>query len=122
MVSATQQTKSNAAVISLPEEDLFVVYKGVNSAGAYSMDVRINPLINFVWAGFFILIAGAAFAGMGRRAAKKEEVEAAQHEIDVEEAELAEERALAAAEAKAAKAEASAEKRAGKVSDVKNDK
>lgn len=67
LVESTQQTKSNTGVIGFPEEDLFVIYKGVNTAGNFSIDVRVNPLIRFVWGGFFVLIAGVAIAALGRR-------------------------------------------------------
>ena len=66
----TQQTKLNAAVIGFPEEDLFVVYRGVDYEGNFSLDVRINPLIMFVWIGFGMLLAGTLFALVGRRRAK----------------------------------------------------
>ena len=66
---ATQQRKLNAAVLGFPEEDLFVVYRGVNQAGWFSLDVRVNPFINFVWLGFGMLMAGTAFACFGRRRA-----------------------------------------------------
>ena len=49
LVSATQQQKLEASVIGFPLEDLFVVYRGVNDEGDFSMDVRVNPLISFVW-------------------------------------------------------------------------
>lgn len=65
--SATQQTKLNASVISFPTEDLFVVYRGVNDAGQLSMDVRVNPLVSFVWVGFGLLVVGTAIATFGRR-------------------------------------------------------
>lgn len=64
---ASQQTKLNASVLSSPTEDLFVVYRGVNDAGDLSLDVRVNPLIGFVWTGFGMLVAGTAFAALGRR-------------------------------------------------------
>lgn len=64
---ASQQTKLNAAVLSSPTEDLFVVYRGVNDDGALSLDVRVNPLIGFVWAGFGMLAVGTAAAALGRR-------------------------------------------------------
>ena len=67
LVSSTQQTKLNASVISLPTEDLFVVYRGVNQAGDLSMDVRVNPLVSFAWVGFGLLMAGTAIALFGRR-------------------------------------------------------
>ena len=58
----TQQQKLNAAVIGFPEEDLFVVYRGVNQEGAFSLDVRINPFILFVWIGFGMLLVGTLVA------------------------------------------------------------
>ena len=67
LVQSTQQQKLNAGVISFPTEDLFVVYKGVNKDGAFSMDVRVNPLISVVWIGFFLLMIGVCVATLGRR-------------------------------------------------------
>ena len=64
---ATQQQKLNAAVVGFPEEDLFIVYRGVNANNDFSMDVRINPLINLVWIGFVMLMAGTFAALVGRR-------------------------------------------------------
>ena len=66
----TQQTKLNAGVIGFPEEDLFVVYRGVDYEGNFSLDVRVNPLIALVWIGFGMLLAGTLFALVGRRRAK----------------------------------------------------
>lgn len=68
----TQQTKSNAAIIELPTKDVFVVYRGMSNTLALSMDVRINPMIRFVWTGFFILIAGSVIASVGRRPGSKD--------------------------------------------------
>jgi len=62
VVKATQQNKLTAGIINFPEEDLFVVYRGVNMNGDFSMDVRVNPLIGFVWVGFGLLMAGSAIA------------------------------------------------------------
>ena len=76
LVESTQQTKSNAAVISFAEEDLFVVYKGVNNAGDYSLDVRVNPQISLVWVGFGMLMLGSAIAALGRRTRKQKADEA----------------------------------------------
>jgi cytochrome c-type biogenesis protein CcmF len=67
LVKTTQQTKEVAGVLSFPDEDLFVVYKGSNASHAFSMDVRVNPLIGFVWAGFIMLIVGIAVAALGKR-------------------------------------------------------
>lgn len=69
VVQSTQQQKLVASVISFPEEDLFVVYRGVNSNGDFSMDVRVNPLITPVWVGFGLLMVGAALATFGGRGA-----------------------------------------------------
>lgn len=72
LVSTTQQQKLEASVISFPLEDLFVVYRGVNDAGDYSMDVRVNPLISLVWVGFGLLMVGCLiplFAKRGERRA-----------------------------------------------------
>lgn len=68
LLPETQQTKANTAILGFADEDLFVVYQGVNSASGYfSMIVRVNPLIRFVWAGFALLMAGVAIAALGRR-------------------------------------------------------
>ena len=71
LVQSTQQQKLIAGVIGFPLEDLFVVYKGVNTNGDFSMDVRVNPLITLVWVGFGLLMAGVAIATLGRRGAKR---------------------------------------------------
>lgn len=70
-VQSTQQQKLVASVISFPTEDLFVVYRGVNEDGDFSMDVRVNPLISQVWVGFGLLMAGVLIATVGRRGAKR---------------------------------------------------
>lgn len=66
----TQQQKINASVIGFPEEDLFVVYRGTNQNGDYSLDVRVNQFISLVWIGFGMLMLGTLFALVGRRNAK----------------------------------------------------
>lgn len=66
----TQQTKANTAILGFPDEDLFVVYQGANNAMQFSMNVRVNPLIRFVWVGFAILMIGVAVAALGRRTPK----------------------------------------------------
>ena len=71
LAQTTQQQKLVASVISLPGEDLFVVYRGVNNDGAFSMDVRVNPLISLVWVGFGLLMVGVCVATLGRRRASR---------------------------------------------------
>ncbi len=67
LVQSTGQRQYHAAVLALPTEDFFVVYNGVNDLGAFSLNVKINPLIWFVWGGFGLLMAGSAIAAFGRR-------------------------------------------------------
>ena len=80
--SATQQTKLNASVISFPMEDLFVVYRGVNDAGQLSMDVRVNPLISWVWVGFAMLVIGTGLGAFGRRKPSNKVKDAAQAQAE----------------------------------------
>lgn len=75
LVMTTQQQKLLASVISFPEEDLFVVYRGVNELGEFAMDVRVNPLISLVWVGFFLLMIGTAVSTFGRRGASRKATE-----------------------------------------------
>ena len=77
--TATQQQKLNAAVMSFPTEDLFVVFRGTNQDGALSLDVRINPLISLVWIGFAMLMAGMTCAlVMPRRKSETKLIESAE--------------------------------------------
>lgn len=67
LVTSTQQQKLLASVISYPEEDLFVVYRGVNTDGDYALDVRVNPCISLVWVGFGLMMVGILIALIGKR-------------------------------------------------------
>ena len=71
LAQKTQQQKLVASVISLPTEDLFVVYRGVNDEGDFSMDVRVNPLISFVWVGFALLMVGCLIPLFAKRAERR---------------------------------------------------
>ena len=55
------QTRLNAQVVSEPLRDIFVVFQGVQD-NQISMNVKINPLIWFVWAGFGLLLMGTMLA------------------------------------------------------------
>ncbi len=59
-ISLTEQRKSNAAIFSMPLCDVFVAYQGTSTNGQCSFDIRLNPLINFVWLGLTITIIGSA--------------------------------------------------------------
>jgi cytochrome c-type biogenesis protein CcmF len=63
----TQQRMAIAAVMTLPLQDLFVVYGGVNDDDAFSLTAFINPLILFVWVGFALLMVGTIISTFGRR-------------------------------------------------------
>lgn len=98
LATATQQTKLNASVIGFATEDLFVVYRGVNDAGQLSMDVRVNPLVRFVWAGFGLLMLGTLIAMVGRRLPKAQAATAKPAKAKAAKAEDAEDGAAADAE------------------------
>ena len=66
LVTNTQQTQAVAAVCTTPLEDVFVIYNGVDDDGNFSVDVYINRLILFVWAGFALLLIGALVAACGK--------------------------------------------------------
>ncbi|MEF9841837.1 MAG: cytochrome c biogenesis protein CcsA [Raoultibacter sp.] len=70
LVQKTQQQKLIASVISFPDQDLFVAYRGTNTEGALSLDVRVNPLISLVWVGFGLMMVGVAISLMGKRRKK----------------------------------------------------
>ncbi|MCL1891118.1 MAG: cytochrome c biogenesis protein CcsA [Coriobacteriia bacterium] len=67
----TQMQKFNAGVLSFWNEDLFVVYRGVDSRGgealAFVFDLRVNPLISWVWIGFVLMMVGITLSVIGRR-------------------------------------------------------
>lgn len=62
------QTRLNATVLAEPLRDIFVVFQGV-SGEELSMNVKINPLISFVWFGFGLLLVGTALATYPKRKA-----------------------------------------------------
>ncbi len=55
------QSRLNAVVLSEPLRDIFVVFQG-KTGDQISMDVKINPLIWFVWIGFALLLTATALA------------------------------------------------------------
>ncbi len=101
LVKSTQQQKLVASVIGFPLEDLFVVYRGMSAEGAFSMDVRVNPLISLVWVGFGLLMAGGLVALFAKRSVRRAEGEGAAEEP----AKLAEPAVADAAPAAVAEAE-----------------
>lgn len=69
-ITAGQQgmNKLDASVQTTAMEDLFVVFQGLNADGSYSVNVKVNPLILYVWIGFGVLVLGTVFAMLPRRA------------------------------------------------------
>lgn len=66
--ATTQQQTLDAAVISLPLEDVFVAFQGLNADGSLSFSVKVNPLIMLNWIGGVIVVAGIVLAFAPRRA------------------------------------------------------
>lgn len=64
----TGQTKLDAGVKSYLLEDLFVVFNGFSNTGKSDaqpmmvLEVRTNPLIGLVWAGFGLMLVGMALS------------------------------------------------------------
>lgn len=57
----TQQTRTDAKVLSEPLRDIFVTMQGADQNGV-TINVKINPLIWFSWIGFLVLMLGTALA------------------------------------------------------------
>lgn len=65
------QQKTDADVHVEPLRDVFVVFEGTtgDNADQLSMNIKINPAISFVWAGFILTILGSALAAWPKRRA-----------------------------------------------------
>jgi cytochrome c-type biogenesis protein CcmF len=60
---ASQQTSTMVANRSTPQEDLYVVYEGLNQdTGRPIIKVHLNPLVMWIWIGVWIIIAGTVVA------------------------------------------------------------
>ncbi|MFA5844127.1 MAG: cytochrome c biogenesis protein CcsA [Coriobacteriia bacterium] len=64
-----EQATVNVDIIYEPLRDVFVILEAVSDDGQISMNVKINPLIGFVWTGFLITIIGTALAVWPKRRA-----------------------------------------------------
>ncbi len=66
-----QNRRLDAAVLPEPLRDIFIVWQGNQNdqtgQEVLSMNVKINPLIWFSWAGFFILMLGSALAAFPKK-------------------------------------------------------
>ncbi len=60
---ASQQTSTMVANRSTMQEDLYLVYEGRNlDTGRPIIKVHLNPLVMWIWAGVWIMIAGTVIA------------------------------------------------------------
>ena len=62
------QTTLNVDIIYEPLRDVFFIFEGGDETGI-SVNVKINPLISYVWLGFFLTIVGTTVAVWPKRAA-----------------------------------------------------
>ncbi len=62
-----EQPGMNADVIIQPFRDIFMVFQGINNSNQLIFEVKINPLISFVWAGSILLILGVIIAVVPKR-------------------------------------------------------
>ncbi|MDP2233162.1 MAG: cytochrome c biogenesis protein CcsA [Actinomycetota bacterium] len=63
-----QQTKLNADVLVQPLRDVFVVFQGIQGENV-SFQVKINPLISWVWFGFALSVVGTGIAMLPKKQA-----------------------------------------------------
>ena len=75
MIPTTQDQKVNAAVISFFDEDLFLVFRGATMQDQLILNVRINPLVSFVWIGFALMMLGTIVSVVGCRHKQKNTAE-----------------------------------------------
>ncbi len=57
-----QQQTLKAAVHYEPFRDVFVIFNGIDKQGNLSVNIKINPLISFVWIGSLVLVFGTLIA------------------------------------------------------------
>ncbi len=66
---ASQQPGSEVAIRSRMSEDVYVVFAGAGSDGRAVIQVFVNPLVNWIWLGGFVMLLGTGIALMPNRAA-----------------------------------------------------
>ena len=108
---STVSTTTNAAVASVPYEDVFVIFQGFSDEYEVAIEVIINPFISFVWAGIVLLALGMLLSLLAARQVKAPsavEAAALERATAAETRATSAEEALAAAEARIQEAEARA--------------
>ncbi|GAB4276640.1 MAG: heme lyase CcmF/NrfE family subunit [Coriobacteriia bacterium] len=61
------QTTLHVDIIEEPLRDVFFIFEGTDQTGNISVNVKVNPLIWFAWAGFIILNIGTVIAVWPKR-------------------------------------------------------
>lgn len=64
---AAGQNTRNVDIEYQPFQDIFIIFGGTNPDKTISLNVKINPLIMFVWGGSIILVLGMLVAWWPRR-------------------------------------------------------
>ncbi len=62
LYKASQQPISEVAIRSRMSEDLYVVLAAVEGDGRAVLQVFLNPLVNWIWLGGFVMVLGTAIA------------------------------------------------------------
>lgn len=62
-----ETTTSDVDIIYQPHRDIFVVLRSIDEKGAMNFEIKVNPLISFVWAGSILLVLGTVIAYWPRR-------------------------------------------------------
>jgi len=62
-----ETTTSEVDIVYQPQRDIFVVLRAIDEKGAMNFEIKVNPLISFVWAGSIMLVLGTIIAYWPRR-------------------------------------------------------
>jgi cytochrome c-type biogenesis protein CcmF len=62
-----EQPGMNADLLYEPFRDVFFVFQGINEENEMLYELKVNPLISFVWGGSVLLILGVIIAALPRR-------------------------------------------------------
>jgi cytochrome c-type biogenesis protein CcmF len=61
------QSTRHVDIVYEPLRDVFFIFEGINPDGSIAVNVKVNPLISFVWFGFVLTIIGTAIAVWPKR-------------------------------------------------------
>lgn len=57
-----EEPSSEVALVSSPMEDLYMVLSAWENDGRGTFIIKVNPMINWLWAGSFMIVIGSLFA------------------------------------------------------------